>query len=166
MRNTVVTAFVAAVFLLGAPVISQAEVKKLGFVDLSKVFDSYHKTKEYDKVLEAEQKAYETDRNKKIDAVREAQGKIGLLSDSKKTSAEQDIEKMKNELVEFDRQKREDLTKKRNEKIRDILLEIEGVVSKYAEKEGFDMIFNDRVLIYSAPSLDVTQVILDELNAK
>ena len=73
---------------------------------------------------------------------------------------------MKTNLTDYDRQIREDLTKERNDKIRTLLLEIEDVVSKYAEKEGFDMIFNDRVLIYGMPSLDVTQVILDQLNAK
>ena len=56
--------------------------------------------------------------------------------------------------------------KKRNEKIREILLEIEKIVSAYAEKEGYDMIFNDRVLIYGAPVLNITQTVLDQLNAK
>ena len=84
MRNTAVTAFVAAVFLLGAPVISQAEAGKTGFVDLSKIFDGYHKTKEFDIVLEGKQKTYEAERNKKIDAIREKQGQLGLLAENKK----------------------------------------------------------------------------------
>jgi Skp family chaperone for outer membrane proteins len=46
------------------------------------------------------------------------------------------------------------------------LLEIEGVVKDYAQKEKYDIILNDRVLIYGAESFDLTKTILDLLNAK
>ncbi len=166
MKRLAVTVLVAAGLIFTAPMAVRAEVKKLGYVDLSYIFDNYHKTKEYDKVLEADHKIYESDRNKKIDAVREKQGQLGLLAEDKKAALEQEIQKLKEDLDEFDKQQREDLTKKRNEKIREILLEIENIVSVYAEKEGYDMIFNDRVLIYGAQVLNITQTVLDQLNAK
>ena len=137
---------------------------KLGYVDLSRLFDEYYKTKDYDKVLEAEHSDVEKERNVKLDKIRDAQGKLGALAEAKKKESEQDIEKMKNEIMEFDRQKNEDLTKKRNEKIREILLEIEKVASDYAAKENYSMIFNDRVLIFGDKSLDLTEDILKILN--
>lgn len=166
MKRIGVLSVVVAAFLLAAPAVHAQQAKKFGYVDLSYIFDNYHKTKEYDKVLEAEHKDYEGERNKKIDAVREKQGQLALLAEDKKAALEQEIEKMKEELVNFDRQKREDLTKKRNEKIREILLEVEKIVSAYAEKEGYDMIFNDRVLIYGNPTMNITQTVLDQLNAQ
>ena len=72
---------------------------------------------------------------------------------------------MKADLLEFDRLKKTDLTKERNEKIREILLEIEKIVSDFAEKNGYSVILNDRVLIYGAPGYDVTEEILKVLNA-
>lgn len=166
MKRFGLTTLVAAAFLLTAPVFAQAEIKKIGYVDLSYIFDNYHKTKEYDKVLEADHKGYEVERNKKIDALREKQGQLGLLAEDKKAALEQDLQKLKEDLDNFDRQEKENLTKARNEKIREILLEIEKIVSAYAEKEGYDMIFNDRVLIYGAPVLNITQTVLDQLNAQ
>ena len=71
---------------------------------------------------------------------------------------------MKAELLEFDRQKKEDMTKKRNEKIRELLLEIEKVISDYAEKEKYSIILNDRVLIYGEQSLNETENILKIIN--
>lgn len=145
--------------------ISYAQAKdKIGYVDLSKLFDEYNKTKEYDKVLEAKNEDFKKQRDAKIEKVKELQGKLSVLAADKKKDVEDEIEKMRNDLVEFDRQQKTDLTKDRNEKIREILLEIEKIVSDYAEKEGYTVILNDRVLIYGAQNMDVTEAILKKLN--
>ncbi len=151
-----------AVVLLAS--VSYAADLKIGYVDLSRVFDEYHKTKDYDKVLEAKSKDFEKERNDKIEKVKEQQAKLGLLAEDKKAPVEQEIEKLKTDLLEFDRQKKTDLTKERNEKIREILLEIEKIVSGYAEKEGYTLILNDRVLIYGAQTLDLTEKVMKLLN--
>ena len=44
---------------------SYAADMKIGYMDLSRVFDEYYKTKDYDKVLEAKSKNFEKDRNDK-----------------------------------------------------------------------------------------------------
>ncbi len=152
-----------AVALMGGVSFAQSK-DKIGYVDLSKLFDEYSKTKEYDKVLEAKHADFEKERNAKIEAIKEAQGKLSVLAADKKAAMEADIEKMRNDLLEYDRQQKTDLTKDRNEKIREILLEIEKIVSDYAEKEGYTVILNDRVLIYGSQGMDVTEAILKKLN--
>lgn len=141
------------------------KVVKIGYVDLSRLFDEYYKTKDYDKVLEGRHKGYEKESKDKIEKIRDSQSKLALLSDDKKGALEQEIETMKAELMEFDRQQKTDLTKDRNEKIREILLEIEKIVSDFAVKEGYSVILNDRVLIYGDPAYDVTETVLKSLNA-
>ncbi len=137
---------------------------KIGFVDLSRLFDEYHRTKDYDKILEAEHKGFEKERNAKIEKIRESNGKLSLLTDDKKGALEEEIEQLKAELLEYDRQKKEDMTKKRNEKIRELLLEIEKVVSDYAEAEKYTIMLNDRVLIYGNQEFNETENILKILN--
>ena len=156
-----VTILVFFVLALGT---SFAADSKMAYVDLSRLFDEYYKTKEYDVVLEGKHKGFEKERNTKIDAIKDAEGKLNLLAEDKRAAAEKDIEKMKTDLLEYDRQKKADLTKERNEKIREILLEIEKIVSDYATGQGFTMIINDRVLIYGDKSLDITEPILKKLN--
>jgi len=141
-----------------------ADMGKIAFVDLSRLFDEYYKTKEYDKVLEGKNAEYEKQLNAKIEKVKEEQNKLGLLAEDKKAAQEADIEKLKTELLEFDRQQKQDLTKERNEKIREILLEIEKIVSNYAEKEGYSFVLNDRVLIFGNQAMNVTEPILKVLN--
>ncbi|NTV28706.1 MAG: OmpH family outer membrane protein [Candidatus Omnitrophica bacterium] len=153
-------------FVFAATLVARAEdVKvKIAYVDLAKIFDEYGKTKAYDKVLEAENNKYQEERNKKIDQIRELQGKIAMLKDAEKAKAEKDMEKLKNDILEFDRQKRTDLTKNRDEKVREILLEIEKTVSEYAKKEGISYVLNDKMLIYGTESANITEPILKGLN--
>ncbi|MBI5149386.1 MAG: OmpH family outer membrane protein [Candidatus Omnitrophica bacterium] len=157
-------AFVVIVAALFTTTASADEKGKIGYVDLSRLFDEYYKTKDYDKSLEAEHKEYEQEAKTKVDKIREQQGKLELLKEDQKKGLEADIEKMKNDLMEYDRQKKTTLTKDRNEKIREILLEIEKIVSGYAEQNGYALILNDRVLIYGDPARDLTQDILKTLN--
>ena len=166
MKSTKIVAslFVGLFFLVSSAGAQQADAKKIAFMDLSKVFDNYEKTKESDKVLETEHAAYEKERNEKIEKLQEAQGKLALLKADEKTKAEADVEKMKQDLIAFDNAKRTDLTKKRDEKIREILLEIEKVTSDFAKKEKYDLILNDRVLVYGADGMDVTEQVLTILN--
>jgi outer membrane protein len=152
------------VFLFVGSAVYAEQERKIGYVDLSRLFDEYHKTKEYDKVLETKHKKYEEESKTKIEKIREQQGKLALLQEDKKSSLEGEVEAMKAELMEFDRQKKTDLTKERNEKIREILLEIEKIVSNFAEQNNYSVILNDRVLIYGHPSYDLTEEILKSLN--
>ena len=141
-----------------------ASIGKIGYVDLSRLFDEYYKTKDYDSVLEAKSKDFESARNTKIDAIRDAQSKLNVLAEDKKADQQKEIDKLKADLLEYDRQKKTDLTKERNEKIREILLEIEKIVSTFAQKNSYTYIFNDRVLIYGDKTMDLTEQILKILN--
>lgn len=143
-----------------------AEDIKIGYVDLSRLFDEYYKTQDYDKTLEARSRTFEEERNDRIEKIREAQGKLGLLKEDKRLELEEEIEQMKADLLEYDRQEKADLTKERNEKIREILLEIEKIVSDYAEKEKYSVILNDRVLIYGNETINLTENILSRLNSE
>lgn len=154
------------VFLfLFAVTANASAAEKIGYVDLSRLFDEYHKTKEFDAELEKKHSSYEKERNEKIEKIREAQGKLALLAEDKRQDLEEEIEGYKQDLLEFDRQQKTDLTKERNDVIRDILLEIEKKVSSYAEKNKFSIILNDRVLIYGSPSMEITEEVLESLNA-
>ena len=154
----------AVVFMFVAATFARAEELKFAYVDLARVFDQYERTKEYDKVLEADNKKFQEERNKKIDQIRALQDKAPMLKDDAKAKNDKDMEKLKNEILEFDRTQRTDLTKARDEKVREILLEIEKVVSEYAKAGGITFVLNDRVLIYGKPEFNITEPILKALN--
>jgi outer membrane protein len=137
---------------------------KFAYVDLSKTFAEYNKTKDYDKVLAGKEGAYETERNKMVDEVKQLQEKIELLSEKEKEAKTKDLQEKLKSLQEFDRQKQTDLRKEQDEKMREILKDIEEAVRKHAEKEGYTLVFNDRVLVYQTKSMDISDKILEMLN--
>jgi outer membrane protein len=159
-RMLMVAVFLLSMMTTGA----YAAGGKMGYVDLSRLFDEYHKTKEYDKVLEVKHSELEKVGKEKVEKIKESEGRLALLKEDQKMALESEIEMLKGEAQEFVRQEQTSLTKDRNEKIREILLEIEKVVSDFAVKEGYDVILNDRVLIYGDPAQDLTEDILTILN--
>lgn len=164
MKTAKILIITALALCLTAAGAYAADLGKIGYVDLSRLFDEYHKTKAYDQVLEAKHEDLEKIGKGKIEKIRESESKLALLKENEKSALEEEIEMMKGEAQEFVREKQSNLTKERNEKIREILLEIEKVVSDFATKEGYGIILNDRVLIYGNPSEDLTEQILTILN--
>ena len=133
---------------------------KLGYVDLGRLFDEYNKTKDYDKVLEGKQTTYESEREKKVNDVKQLQSKIEILSEKEREAKKPDLEEKIKALQEFDRVQTMDLRKDRDEKMKEILKDIEKAVGEYAKKQGFTLVFNDRVLVYQDKSLDITDNVL------
>jgi len=155
----------AVIFGLMATGISLADGLKIAYVDLSKVFDGYQKTKEFDAVLQTEGDAFQKERDGMVQKIQDAQSKLDLMKDSEKEAMQADIEKQKNDVIAYDKEKRTELGKKRDDKVREILTEIQGIVSDLAKKEGYTYVLNDRVMIYGDPQYNVTDEVLTTLNA-
>ena len=143
---------------------ANAKDLKMAFLDLSRVFDEYGKTKEYDKVLQQKTNDFQKERDDKVEKLKEEQGKLALMKEEEKKDKQAALDKDRADLMDFDRKMKTDLTKQRDEKIREILLEIEKVASDYAKKEGYDIILNDRVLVYGDQTMNITEKVLKTLN--
>ena len=153
------------VIFLMATSFAQAQVKKIGYLNIRQVFDEYKKTQDYDKVLEEQYIKYETERNAMIEDIQERQGKLSLLKEGERQKAEQEIQAKINELQQFDRAQQTDLTRKRDERIRDIMLEIEQRVGEYAKNQGYDLILNSNVLIWQSQAItDISEEVINVLN--
>lgn len=137
---------------------------KFGYVDLSRTFSEYSKTKDYDKALTEKENVYSTDRDKKISEIKQLQDKINLLADKDKAAKKPELDSKVKAFQDYDRQKQTDLRKEQDDKMKEILKDIEEAVKAYAAKENFTMVFNDRVLVYQDKSLDITDQIMAILN--
>lgn len=138
---------------------------KTGYVDLSQTFDKYEKTKVYDEELATTQAAKEKELDQIAKDIKGIEDKMALLSEKEKATKQKELEDKNNKLKTSGQQIALDLRKERDEKLKEILQDIEKVIQSYAQKNGYDFILNDRVLLYGAASADVTQDIVDLLNA-
>ena len=161
MKRVVALCVLAGVFAFTG--VARAEIK-FGFVDLSKIFSEYSKTKDYDKVLGDKQTAYEADREKMVTDVKQFQDKINLLSEKEKDAKKSELETKIKNLQEYDRQKQTDLRKEQDEKMKELLKDIDDAIQQYSSKENFTFVFNNRVLVYEDKTLDITDKIIAIVN--
>jgi len=163
MRKTAVVLWGAIFGLFLSTGIVQA-ADKLAYIDLSRTFSEYNKTKGYDKTLSDKEKAYTEERDKKVADLKAFQDKLNLLNDKEREAKKDDLAAKVKAFQDYDRQKQTELRKEQDERMKEILKDIEGAVKKYSEKEGYTFVFNDRVLVYQNKSMDITNQIVDILN--
>lgn len=137
---------------------------KIGYVDIGKVFDEYGKTKAEEDGLEKIKKEKDTRIDEMEKEIKKMKDELVLLSDKKKEEKQSDIDKKIKSLNEYRKGVIDDLTKLKDEKIRDIIKEIEKVIQEYGENEGYNLIINDRVLLYKDKGYDLTEKIIKILN--
>lgn len=162
MRRLVAAAVTAAFLFLSLQTAAYA-ADKIGYVDLNKLFEGHPRTKDYDKALEEKQGKYEKEREKKVEDIKAIQDKMGLLSDKEKEASKSKLDENVNTLREFDREQQTDLRKERDEKLAEILKDIEAAIAEYAQKDGYALILNDKVLMYQDKGLNVTDKVLEIL---
>lgn len=143
-----------------------AAPEKFGSVDVGKLFDEYEKTKEYSKSLEDKASSYEKERDVKLSEIKQMQDKLSLLSDSEKEKKQKEIDDLIKNARDFAMNKETDLKKEGDDRLKEIAKDIEEAVSEYAKKEGYTMVFNERVFVYSNKANDITSKVLESLQAK
>ncbi|MDD5020351.1 MAG: OmpH family outer membrane protein [Candidatus Omnitrophica bacterium] len=151
-------------FLMAAGVALAAG--KIAYVDLSSTFDKYEKTKVFDEALGSIQQEKEKSLTQLADEIKAIEDKMPLLSEKEKVSKQKDLDEKTQKLKQISQQVALDLRKERDERLKEILQDIEKVIQSYAQKNQYDFIMNDRVLLYGSASADVTQDIIDLLNTQ
>jgi len=158
--------FVGVVFCLSVFAGAAHAADKFGYVDLGKIFGDYSKTKDYDKVLSDKENVYNTEREKKVTDLKQYDEKLGLLSEKERAAKKSEIETKIKSFKDFDTQKLTDLRKEQDEKMREIMKDIQDAVNQYAGQEVYTMVLNDRVLVYKVKSYDISEKIIAILNGK
>lgn len=143
-----------------------AKELKIGCVDAIEVFNEYEKTKDYDKVLESKK----TDKEKKLESkgaeLEKLQNKISVLKKEEQVKEKGNLEKTQKEFLELKRQAFIDLKKDRDEKMQEIIEDINKVIKDYAIKNGYDLMLYKSAVVYNDKTFDVTAEILKLVNGK
>ncbi len=139
---------------------------KIGYIDLSRSFDEYQKTKDFDKELEAKGDMKQKEREKAVQEIRKMREELELMNKDAREKKEVDIEAKIKSLQDFDQEAKLDLTKERDNMVKDILKEMSDVIKEYGEKNEYSIIVNDRVLLYGDHGMDLTNEIIKILNDK
>ena len=156
--------FIFSMAMIFNPCLSFAAQEKFATVDIGKIFDEYGKTKKYDQQFQNEGKSKQEERDAIVHEVRRLRDEMSLLGEDAKREKQDTIEAKLKELDTFDADTRKALGEKRNTAVRAVFQDIENVMIQYGERKGYDIIFNDRALLYKDKRFDVTADILKELD--
>lgn len=139
---------------------------KIAYIDVSRVFDEYKRTKEEDAILEKKGMEKETQREKMVSEIKKIKEDLELASDKLKQEKQKLLDDKIKALQDYDRTTREDLRKERDSIVRDILKEIDEVIQDLGKKEGYTLILNERVILYHDNTLNLTEKVIAILNEK
>ena len=89
---------------------------------------------------------------------------MNLLNDKEREAKGVELQAKVKAFQEYDNQKQTELKKDQDAKMKEILKDIEEAVKKYSEKEGYTLVFNDRVLVYQTKSMEITSQVIEILN--
>jgi len=165
LRKSAITAVLAFLMLMTGNALAESQ-GKIGYIDLSRSFDEYQKTKDFDKELENKGDMKQQAREKVVQEIRKMKEELELMNKTAREKKEADIEAKIKSLQDFDQEAKTDLTRERDNMVKDILKEMSDVIKEYGEKNGYSIIVNDRVLLYGDAGMDLTNEIIKILNDK
>lgn len=139
---------------------------KIAYVDIFGLFNDYEKTKEYDKTLEEKKTTKEKDLDVEKKKIEGMQNKLSVLKDKEQTKQQEEISKAVKDFRKLERDVFVDLKKERDEKMKEIVDDINKVIKDYAKEKGFDYVINANAILYGDETMDITAEILKLVNKK
>ncbi|UCD15035.1 MAG: OmpH family outer membrane protein [Candidatus Omnitrophota bacterium] len=139
---------------------------KIGYVNVFGVFDKYSKTKDYDKDLEKIKERKEESLDRKKDEIEKMQSKLNLLKPEEQEKKQKEVAEAIEDYRNLEREIYIDIKKDRDEKMKEILEDINLVVKDYAKKNKFDLIINENAVLYGTKVMDITSDILKIMNER
>ncbi len=168
---------------------ARAAEPRLAFIDLDRVFNEYSKTKTADAQLKAQADEFNAERKELIAEYEKLQEEFNKLRDAaqnpalnvdaaeqKKSEAEDklvEIREYESKIRRFDESRRKQLDDQSRRMRKNIVEEMRKIIEEYARTQGFIAVMDSsgqslngvESLLYVDPKYDITDAILDQLNA-
>ena len=141
---------------------------KIGYVNFGKLMESSKQGQAVRKALESEFSS----RDKQLIASRDAILKMeeqlkndgSIMSEANYKKLERQILSKKRDHNRLRDEYREDINIRRNEEIGALQKKLYEVIKKYSQQQKYDLVLTQPVL-YASPAVDITEQILQQLNA-
>ena len=125
----------------------------------------YKKTAEENEKLQKKEKEKEAQGQQMVNEINKVKDEVALLADGKEKKEKEELVKFKiKEFRDFSNQTRATLLQERNNIGKNLFEEIKTQIAEIAKAEGYDMILNDKSLVFSNQSFDITAKVLEKIN--
>ena len=172
MRSTkaMFTTGLAVLLLLAAGPAFSADPVKIGVVDLQKILETSNSGKAAQNELKAQRDKMQADMKQRGNEIQEIESRMQreAMVMSKETREEKEREhRIKvSDFQALQRKYQGDLQEIERKLMGRLQTEITSLVSDIAKKDGYLLVISNIGVIYSLPSTDITERLIQELNAK
>jgi len=164
------TTGLAVLLLLAAGPAFSADPVKIGVVDLQKILETSNSGKAAQNELKAQRDKMQADMKQRGNEIQEIESRMQreAMVMSKETREEKEREhRIKvSDFQALQRKYQGDLQEIERKLMGRLQTEITSLVSDIAKKEGYLLVISNIGVIYSLPSTDITERLIQELNAK
>ena len=166
MKRILKATLVVAILL---SVAFSAEAQKFGYVDSQTILAEMPEVKQADANLEALQKQLQKKGQGMVEKLQNdylaIQKKVeqGLLSPQQQQEEGKKLEERQMEIAKFEQDMVSQLDKKRNELLEPIYKKVNDAIAAVAKEQGYQMIFEKGVLLYTEPGQDLSAAVKAKL---
>ena len=133
-------------------VLREADVSKRAYARLKAEFDKHQKDL--------------SDQKARLDAAADKLDKDSpTLSDAEKQRRQRELVDLERDLQRKQREWQEDLNQRQNEETASAIERATRIIKQIGDAEHYDLIISDQVAIYSSSRVDITQKVIDTMNA-
>jgi outer membrane protein len=148
---------------------AQAQDLKIGYVNSERVLREAEPAKRAQAKLEAEFGKREKDLNDQNASLRAQAEKLDrdspTLSEAEKTRRQRELVELDRDLQRKHREFQEDLTQRKNEELSSVAERANRTIKAIGDAQHYDIILQDQLVIYFSSRVDLTQKVIDALNA-
>jgi len=161
---------VAGMLVLSCTVVLAQERIKIGFIDVQRIISESQAGKKAKDRFQAQVKKAEADVQKErqdLERLKNDLDKKGpLLKDEERRNLEADLQKRSVTLQRTLGDYQQDLQRKNNEMMAEILKELEQVVTEVGKADKFTLILERSQILYSDQAIDITNKVIDAYNTR
>ena len=161
---------VAGMLVLSCTVALAQERIKIGFIDVQRIISESQAGKKAKDRFQAQVKKAEADVQKErqdLERLKNDLDKKGpLLKDEERRNLEADLQKRSVTLQRTLGDYQQDLQRKNNEMMAEILKELEQVVTEVGKADKFTLILERSQILYSDQAIDITNKVINAYNTR
>lgn len=156
--------------LLAAGTASGADPVKIGVVDLQKVLEASNAGKAAQNELKVQRDKMQADLKQRGTEIQEIESRMKresmVMSKEAREEKEREHRIKVSDFQALQRKYQADLQDVERKLMGQLQKEISGLVAEMAKKDGFTLIISNIGVIYSQPAIDLTDRLIQELNAR
>ena len=150
--------------------VNAADVAKIGVANLQRVLEASNQGKSAQEKIKQQKDKMEQELKQKGGEIEELRKQLErdsmVMSKEKREEKEREVRIKLNDFKSLQKRYRTELQNLEKKLVNELLKNVSDLVEEIGKKEGYLLIINNTVVMYSPGSIDITDQLIKELNAR